>query len=157
MKKLIKEHPSTNDIIKAILEFHDKNHEQYDGMSQVWMPVQGLLLETCRDIFQFATNNILFEIEPDTDQTVKSLDALLRTGKGDSKHFAMFYAGMLCAMKRSGDERIESVVYRFGSADKKKDIHHVFIIVNDTIFLDACRPFNDHNYIFETQIDFEVK
>lgn len=129
--QLVVENQTTKDIIKNIIDAHKKYQLDYDRIaSDFW---KGSVRSTCEYLFSFLKNNVQYSIEPDTRQSVKSPAAIISTGKyktggNDCKHYSLFQAGVLDALKRKG-HKIEWC-YRFANYKLFSTTpHHVFIVV----------------------------
>jgi hypothetical protein len=130
-KVKLTESQSTNDIIKEILNAHQKYAADYDKIApQFW---KGSVKASCNYVFNFLKKNVKYKIEPDSRQSVKSPAAIIATGANggynDCKHYSLFFCGLLDAWRRSGKNI--NFCYRFANyrlLDKKP--HHVFTVVN---------------------------
>lgn len=113
---------STGDIIDAITEAHRLHAPDYSQISAFFKaPTKR---ETAKRIFNFLKKNVKYVIEPGNRQTVKSPAAILATGHGDCKHYALFAGGILQNLGIP-------FAYRFSSYrifDKQPQ--HVFVVVN---------------------------
>lgn len=124
-------HPdqSVKDIIIEVLEAHNEFASYYDKIAPFF---DGNGTEDiCNRLYEFCKNNISYKEEPEELQTSALPTGLLTRGYGDCKHYAGFCGGVLDALNRNFDKKI-NWCYRFASYDiLKKTPHHVFIVVND--------------------------
>jgi len=126
-QKILSYDQSTNDIINAILKQHNKSLKEYDKLYYFFDC--GNYYDTARKIFNYLKNNIQYQIEPDTLQTVGTPAYILATKKGDCKHFSLMFAGLLDAYRRNTGEKFD-LAYRFAAYDKSKTPEHVFVVIN---------------------------
>jgi len=130
-RKMIVSNQSTGDIIKQIIDTHNKYKNDYDKISdQFW---KGNVKNTCKYLFNFLKKNVVYSIEPDYRQSVKSPAAILATGQystggNDCKHYSLFQAGILDSLKRKG--KSIDWCYRFANYKLFSTTpHHVFVVV----------------------------
>jgi len=130
-RKMIVSNQSTGDIINQIIDTHKKYQNDYDKISdQFW---KGNVKNTCKYLFTFLKKNIVYSVEPDFRQSVKSPAAILATGQystggNDCKHYSLFQAGILDSLKRKG-KNIDWC-YRFANYKLFSTTpHHVFVVV----------------------------
>jgi hypothetical protein len=126
-QKILSYDQSTNDIINAILKQHNKSLKEYDKLFYFFDC--GNYYDTAKKIFNYLKNNIKYQIEPDTLQTVGTPSYILATKKGDCKHFSLMFAGLLDAYRRNTGEKFD-LAYRFAGYDKSKTPEHVFVVIN---------------------------
>jgi hypothetical protein len=126
-QKILSYDQSTNDIINAILKQHNKSLKEYDKLFYFFDC--GNFYDTAKKIFNFLKNNIQYQIEPDTLQTVGTPSYILATKKGDCKHFSLMFAGLLDAYRRNTGEKFD-LAYRFAGYDGSKTPEHVFVVIN---------------------------
>jgi hypothetical protein len=126
-QKILSYDQSTNDIINAILKQHNKSLKEYDKLYYFFDC--GNYYDTAKKIFNYLKNNIQYQIEPDTLQTVGTPAYILATKKGDCKHFSLMFAGLLDAYRRNTGEKFD-LAYRFAGYDGSKTPEHVFVVIN---------------------------
>jgi hypothetical protein len=126
-QKILSYDQSTNDIINAILKQHNKSLKEYDKLFYFFDC--GNYYDTAKKIFNYLKNNIQYQIEPDTLQTVGTPSYILATKKGDCKHFSLMFAGLLDAYRRNTGEKFD-LAYRFAGYDGSKTPEHVFVVIN---------------------------
>jgi hypothetical protein len=142
---MIEEDQKVSDIMTLILHAHKENAKFYDQIAaQFWT---GDIYTTCENLFNFCKKNILYEIESEDYQTVRSPQRILQEGYGDCKHYASFIGGCLSALQRCGHKI--NWVYRFAAYKILTSIPgHVFIVVFDQgeeIWIDpVLNYFNEH-------------
>jgi hypothetical protein len=130
-KYLLVNNQTTTDIIKQIIEAHKLYAKDYDKIAGYFW--KGSVKKTCKYLFDFLKHNVKYSIEPDTHQSVKSPAAILATGmfahgKNDCKHYSLFQAGVLDALRRMG-KKIDWA-YRFANYKLLSTTpHHVFVVV----------------------------
>lgn len=120
---------STSRIADEIIKTHDRYEAQYDEVYHFFDT--GDLYTTCEELWNFCKYNLKYTIEGEEEQSVKSPAAILTAGqKVDCKHYSLFIAGVLDAMKyNEGDDW--DVYYRFAGYSGKS-IEHVFVVVKDS-------------------------
>jgi len=126
-QKILSYDQSTNDIINAILKQHNRSLKEYDKLYYFFDC--GNYYDTAKKIFNYLKNNIQYQIEPDTLQTVGTPAYILATKKGDCKHFSLMFAGLLDAYRRNTGEKFD-LAYRFAGYDGSKTPEHVFVVIN---------------------------
>lgn len=144
-RNMLVENQKTTDIIKKIIDTHNRYKSDYDKISNHFW--KGNVKNTCKYLFYFLKKNVKYSIEPDTRQSVKSPAAILATGKfsdggNDCKHYSLFQAGILDSLKRSG-KNIDWC-YRFANYKLFSSVpHHVFIVVKINGIEYWCDPVLD--------------
>jgi len=126
-QKILSYDQSTNDIINAILKQHNKSLKEYDKLYYFFDCEN--YYDTAKKIFNYLKNNIQYQIEPDTLQTVGTPAYILATKKGDCKHFSLMFAGLLDAYRRNTGQKFD-LAYRFAGYDGSKTLEHVFVVIN---------------------------
>jgi len=126
---LINEDQTVNDIIDEVLKAHKFFARDYDNIYQYFLI--GNNEEICRGLFDFCKDNIIYDIESEDLQSTRSPSALLEIGRGDCKHYAGFIGGILGAINRNTNKKI-NWCYRFAGYSYLSDaVAHVFIVVKD--------------------------
>lgn len=157
-KKLLVEYQSTNDIIRCLADAHEKYKSEYDKIAKYFW--QGNIKSTCNYIWKFLKQNVYYDIEPDSKQTVKSPSAILstgrfRNGKNDCKHYSSFFGGILSALQRQGINI--NWCYRFANYKLFENTpHHVFVVVKNKgneIWCDAVLSGFDYKKPYINKID----
>ena len=156
---IIEKKQEVNDIIREVLEAHKYFAEDYDFIYSYFDA--GSIDEICKRIFDFCKKNILYEIEKEDRQTTKSPAAILSIAKGDCKHYAGFIAGILDAISRNTNKKIDWD-YRFANYSYfNKEMQHVFVVVFDgisEIWIDpVLNFFNSRNVVPVSYIDKKAK
>lgn len=129
-KSLLVEYQDTDDIIKGLMDGHNKYKSEYDKIAKYFW--QGNVKDTCNYIWNFLKRNVYYDVEPDHRQTIKSPSAILstgrfRNGKNDCKHLSSFFGGVLSALQRKG-VKIDWC-YRFANYKLFSTMpHHVFVV-----------------------------
>lgn len=125
---LIKEDQRVHDIIGQILNAHEKYADDYSKFAHLF---DGKTVEDiCNNIYFFLKDHVQYVEEPEEEQTTALPGAIVSLAKGDCKHYSLFSAGVLDALKRSGKKIKWN--YRFASYKPlEKTPHHVFVVVND--------------------------
>lgn len=124
----IKTNHKVSDIVKQILSAHELHMQDYDLIAgSFW---RGSVKKTADYLFDWCKANIPYNKEPGSKQTSRSPGAILALSKrlgGDCKHYALWIAGVLDALRRVG----YPVQWRFAFAsyDQSKVPGHVFVIV----------------------------
>lgn len=116
--------------VKAILNEVTKAHQEYETDYDLIYPFfdTGNLYSTCKGLWEFCKYNLKYSIEGEDEQSVKSPAAILQPGqKIDCKHYALFIAGVLDAIKQNEGDEFEWF-YRFVSDKPDKIIGHVFVV-----------------------------
>jgi len=150
---LVSNYQDSTDIINEILKAHVKYKNEYDKIAVYFW--KGNIKNTCNYIYNYLKNNVDYIIEPDAKQTVKSPAAIIAQGYGDCKHYSLFTAGILDALRRSG----KNINWSYRFANYKlfyRTPHHVFCVVNPKtkyeIWIDAVlENFNDHKEYVNAQ------
>lgn len=124
---LIKEDQKVKDIIKQIQLSHKKFAAFYDNIALYFD--DNSISKICDNLFNFCKKNIAYKEEPVEDQTTALPTGILFRQYGDCKHYAGFCGGILDALNRIEDRKI-NWCYRFASYDFTDSTpHHVFIVV----------------------------
>ena len=119
-----------SDIIAGMLDAHIKYAPEYKKIAGSFAGRD--VKSTARNIYDFLKKNVNYVIEPDDKQMLKSPSAILYTGKtigSDCKNYALFTAGILDALNRSGFP----IKWAFRYASYRmldKMPHHTFVVIN---------------------------
>jgi hypothetical protein len=119
-------------IMKEIISAHKDYAADYDRIADYFYT--GDDASTERMLFDFCKTNLSYNVESDSQQTVRSPTAILVLGEMrgvDCKHYASFIGGVLDALNRQGKTDL-NWFYRFASYSTDDKVpEHVFIVVND--------------------------
>lgn len=122
---LIKDRQSVSDIINEVVAAHKFFQNDYCRIASDFDFGGGDV--TLKKLFDFLKNNVRYEEESEENQTSKSPAAIVATGKGDCKHYALFIAGVLDALNKKG--YAFDWLFRFASYDPVTRIAgHVFVV-----------------------------
>ena len=119
-----------SDIIGGMLDAHIKYAPEYNKIAGSFAGRD--VKSTARNIYDFLKKNVNYVIEPDDKQMLKSPSAIIYTGKttgSDCKNYALFTAGILDALNRSGFP----IKWAFRYASYRmldKMPHHTFVVIN---------------------------
>lgn len=114
-------------IITAIRKAHDLDKTDYNNFARIFW--RGNARDTAKLLFDFHKKYVVYAIEPEGDQTVKTPGRIAHDRHGDCKHYAQFTCGVCDALNRMGFP-IEAR-YRFVSDLPGQEVHHVFAVVSD--------------------------
>ena len=116
-----------NDIINGILSTHDLYKDEYDKISNYFYT--GSDKGTAQKVWNYLKDNVVYNIESDRMQTLRSPAAILSMGSGaDCKSYALFANGILDSLRRKGLIKGD-LVYRFAGYGDRKDLEHVFSVL----------------------------
>lgn len=119
----------TKDIINEILHTHNDHKGDYDRIYRQF-DCDGDTNATCKKIWDFLKYNLKYRAESGEVQSVRSPAAILSKSGVDCKHYSLFIAGVLDAIKRNQGDAFDWV-YRFASYNHEAVPGHVFVVVND--------------------------
>jgi hypothetical protein len=125
---LIESNQSVHDIVKEVIDAHNDFKTDYDFIAEDFLREN--VIETCKALWTFLKYNVRYVVEGEDYQTTKSPSAIIATGKGDCKHFAGFIGGVLDAIMRNFNVKIDWN-YRFASYNSGMALEHVFIVVKN--------------------------
>lgn len=125
--QIVKYDQGTQDIIAELLKSHAEQAKEYDKIYQYFVGKN--VRQTAKNIFDYLKQNVKYDIEPASKQTLKSASSIVAQGYGDCKQYAQFGGGILDAIKRNINGA--DWCYRFASYNDKKMIQHVFVVVKD--------------------------
>ncbi len=126
--QLIEKRQNVYDIVREIVEAHKFFASDYDKIAQYYC--NGSTAQICESLYKFCKSNIKYKMEPEARQTTKSPAAILAQGFGDCKHYASYCGGVLDALNRNYNKKIDWC-YRFASYSLfTREPEHVFIVVN---------------------------
>ena len=118
---------NTDDIIKGLLENHEKYKSEYDKISEYFVGKNDI--ETAKNVYNFLKKNVPYYIEPTKYQTLRSPSAILSIKPGaDCKSYASFVNGIFDSLNRKGIFKIP-LAYRFASYKNTKKPSHVFAVL----------------------------
>jgi len=122
---VLKKKQGVEDIVKGILKTHNQYFTDYDLISDYFY--RGNVEDTCKYIFDFLKQNVPYEIESESYQTLRSPGAILHF-PGDCKSYALFANGVLDSLRREGKLKCD-LIYRFAGYGVFTDyIEHVFCV-----------------------------
>lgn len=128
IKEKVTNRQDTNDIIDVIQYSHGLFEKDYDKIANIFDT--GNIDSTARGLWEFLKYNLTYDAETGKDQTSKSPSYILHEGeKIDCKHYSLFIAGVLDAIKRKNDVPWDWT-YRFVSYNTSPIPGHVFVVVN---------------------------
>lgn len=116
-----------SEIIKSIQKAHDLDKTDYNSFAKIFW--QGNVRDTAKLLFDFHKKYVVYAIEPEKDQTVKTPGRIKADRHGDCKHYAQFTCGVCDALNRMGYP-VEAR-YRFVADFPGSEVHHVFAVVSD--------------------------
>lgn len=120
---------STKDIVNGVLQKHRQYETDYDKIYKFFYT--GNIYSTSRQIWEFCKYNLNYVIESEDLQSVKSPAAILQPGGSvDCKHYSLFIAGILDAIK-ANQNADWNWCYRFASYDTSRSPEHVFVVVKN--------------------------
>lgn len=153
---LVNPDQDVNDIIRDILDRHEQFREYYDKIALFF---DGDSIDSiCNGLYNFCKKNIRYVEEKDSKQTTAIPTGILIRGYGDCKHYASFIGGVLDALNRLTERKI-NWCYRFASYEFfQKQPHHIFVIVktkSGELWIDPTPGANEKIPFW--QIDKKVK
>lgn len=126
-----------DDVVQCELACYERWKEQ---PRELVSGLVGSIDERCEALFAYLTENVVYKLDDDGYQYIKSPARLLHDGCGDCKSLTMFLA---CCLHCMGIEHI----IRFVNYDGGKQYTHVFPVAIDEngneIILDACEKDQD--------------
>jgi hypothetical protein len=128
VETVVKKKHGVDDIVTGILQTHGQYKNEYKKIAKHFLKptVQG----TCKAIFDFLKQNVAYNIEPETYQTLRSPAAIL-TLPADCKSYALFSCGCIDALRSMGLINCD-LKFRFAGYDYFNNyIEHVFCVVDD--------------------------
>lgn len=127
--QMIEPTQNVKDIENQLLAVHRAYEGDYDRIYKFFDT--GDIYQTSRYIWEFLKYNLIYHAETLEDQTSKSPSAILQPGQDiDCKHYSLFSAGILDAIKRNEGDAWEWA-FRFASDTSRKHATHVFVVVFD--------------------------
>jgi uncharacterized membrane protein YgcG len=126
-QNVITSRQGVNDIINGLLQTHDQYKDEYDKISHFFYT--GTEKGTAQKIWNYLKENVTYNIEPDSFQTLRSPAAILSIGSGaDCKSYALFSNGILDSLRRKGFIKSD-VSFRFAGYGFNNDLEHVFSVL----------------------------
>jgi len=131
---------STNDIIRELTSSY---YLYSDQGKNIWKQFHSNdPIKTAKNIHRFLQHNVEYEIEPEDNQTSKSLSRYLNDGFGDCKHYSLAIASILKYMPE-----YDNFCFRFVSYDMfDPSVTHVYVVAKtkdgQTISIDPLQDFN---------------
>lgn len=152
-KKMLVYDQSTGDIIKAILDAHNKYKDQYNIISSYFRGYSDE--QTAKNIFDFLKRNIRYVIESEDQQLVRSPAAILHQAESDCKCYSLFIAGICDSLKIP-------FTYRFASyKSNQKNPAHVFVVIhpdtNREIWCDPVLSYFNYKKPYYYKLDKKPK
>lgn len=126
-KQVLIDDQNTDDIIKGILENHEKYKDDYDKISEYFVGRNDI--NTAKNVYTFLKKYVPYYIEPSKFQTLRSPSAILSIKQGaDCKSYASFVNGIFDSLNRKGIFKIP-LAYRFASYKNTRNPGHVFAVL----------------------------
>ena len=126
-KKVLIDEQNTDDIIKGILDNHEKYKDDYDKISEYFVGRNDI--NTAKNVYNFLKKYVPYYIEPSKLQTLRSPSAILSIKQGgDCKSFSSFINGTFDSLNRKGIFKIP-LAYRFASYKNSTTPGHVFAVL----------------------------
>ena len=161
-EKILKDQQNTDDIINEILKGHNQYSSQYKNISSFF--IGSTPKKTLNNIWDFLKKEILYRVEPEAKQTIKSPAAIIATGKttgSDCKNLSLFTAGCLQAINKSGSQKIPFCFRFTGYKFFDTNPQHVFIVAypgtDHEIWCDAVLNKFDYKKPYTIKIDKKPK
>lgn len=130
-RELIKGAHDVFDIVEEICNAHERFSSDYDLIAKQFSGDS--VRRIYSRLFDFCKKNMVYRAESANYQTTRSPAAILQTAKTigvDCKHYALFIAGVLDALRRAGKKI--NWKYRFVSYDlDNRAPSHVFVVAKD--------------------------
>jgi len=155
----VTDYQQTDDIIKELIKGHEKWRKEYDKIStKFW---KGNLNDSLKYVFTYLKNNVKYDIEPDTRQSIKSPAAIFSSGKysngkNDCKHYSSVFGGLIDSWIRKGYTKT-NWSYRFANYKLlNTNPHHVFVVVKNKsgeIWCDAVLNYFNQRKPYFNKID----
>jgi hypothetical protein len=129
---IVEENQTVSDIMSTMVYMHKKNEPFYDKICSAFL---GSTVDaTCENLWDFCKQNIPYDVETESLQTIKTPQRILRDAKNgighDCKHYASFIGGCLDGLRRKGAKI--NWLYRFaGYGIFDTTPGHVFVVVKD--------------------------
>ena len=146
---------NTNDIIKELTDsYHLYSHQGSNICEDFYSPDP---YKTAKKIHSFLKLNLDYEIEPENNQTSKSLARYFSDGYGDCKHYSLAIASILKHMPK-----YDKLCFRFVSYDMfNPSVTHVYVVAKTkdgrTIAIDPLQDFDyEKRYYFKKDKCFPV-
>ncbi|MET0461915.1 MAG: hypothetical protein ABW007_02130 [Chitinophagaceae bacterium] len=146
--EVIKQRQGTDDIMDEIHNAHGIFADDYAMIYQVFDT--GDIRKTCQKLWDWCKLNLEYTVEPGKEQTTKSPAGILQDEQRiDCKHYSLFIAGVLDAIKenRPGNG-VWDWCFRFASYSNDATPAHVFVVVfyyDEEIWIDPVLDrFNEH-------------
>lgn len=126
-KTSINSHGNTDDIIHEIINCYHDFKSSTAGLAK---KLRGNSeMDTCRNVFNFAVENVKYSEDPVGVQWIRTPARLLRDGVGDCKSYAILIASLL-------DNLNIPCFFRFVSFNDEKQFTHVYIVTKSGIIID---------------------
>lgn len=126
-QNVITSRQGVNDIIYGLLQTHEQYKNEYDKISHFFYT--GTEKGTAQKIWNYLKENVKYNIEPDSFQTLRSPAAILSIDDGaDCKSYALFSNGILDSLRRKGLIKSD-IAFRFAGYGYNNDLEHVFSVL----------------------------
>lgn len=138
---------NTEDIITEIINCYNDFKNSTVGIA---LKLKGASeLETCKNVFDFAIENVKYNEDPAGVQLIRTPARLLHDGEGDCKSYAILIASIL-------DNLNIPCMFRFVSFTDDKQYTHVYIVTESGIIIDPVERV-DGKPIFNYASDYTHK
>lgn len=156
-KQILVGEQSLKDVIGGVVDAASRYKDQYRN---IWpyFECDGVVA-TARNVWNYCKTNLIYDIEPDNRQTVKTPAAIIATKKNDCKNYALFSSGVMQAY-RDAIKADFDIYLRFAGYNGN-DITHVFCVIKykgREYWIDpVLNKFNDRSQEPTKQKDYKLQ
>ena len=145
-RKKVSDYQSASDICALLLKAVRNSATQARQIAPYFNT--GDPVSTCEKLYTWTRQNLVYDQEPNTDQTAKTLGRFLADGYGDCKHYSVFNASILKALGYPVYFRVIDQIGRW---------NHIYTVVKlprQTIICDSVYPYfnQEANYLKKQDI-----
>lgn len=156
-KQILVGEQSLKDVIGGVVNAASRYKDQYRN---IWPYFEGDgVVNTARNVWNYCKSNLIYDIEPDNRQTVKTPAAIIATKKNDCKNYALFSSGVMQAY-RDAIKADFDIYLRFAGYNDN-DITHVFCVIKykgKEYWIDpVLNKFNDRSQEPTKQKDYKLQ
>lgn len=156
-KQILVGEQSLKDVIGGVVDASNKYKDQYKA---IWQYFDGNgVIDTARNVWKYCKQNLIYDIEPDNRQTVKTPSAIIATKKNDCKNYALFSSGIMQCYRDATNANFD-IMLRFAGYNGN-DITHVFCVISyngKELWIDpVLNKFNDRSQKPTKTKDYKIQ
>lgn len=147
--RIIVNSQTTDDLLNGVIRAIKDSEEQARHIAPLFRRKDDIT--TCYLIFEFLKKNVPYKRESPNGQTVRTIARILHDKNGDCKHYAIFAASILRALKIPFKLRLISQDFY------NSEPTHIYVVCNNDIILDPVLKQFNNEAAYKYKYDYKLK